>query len=300
MPLAPKNLFQSLLLGLFCLSGGSLATAVFADEALPAEVYMADVHQSTWTFRGSRALCELSHEIPRFGLARFQRLAGNELSFRIDAFQPVPERIEAVLHEVSPAWIHDSADRLEQTVVVEAGLQPIKLDRRPAGWLLSALAKGQIGSFDMLDWNDSRKTRQIRLSPVRFQQPYNEFKQCLRELGREGFKGLRESVVHFALDVDALDKPAKSRLQDLVDYIKADDRISAVRIAGHADDQGEARYNLRLSARRAKRVFDYLVQQGIDPGLLSKRHYGESRPKLRGRSEVARAANRRVEIELVR
>ncbi len=300
MSLAPTNRFKSLLLCLFCLSGGSLATAVFAEDSLPAEVYMADVHQSTWTFSGSRALCELTHEIPQFGVARFQRLAGNELSFRIDTYQPVPEKIEGVLREVSPAWSHDSADRLEQMVVVEAGLQPIKLDRRPAGWLLSALAKGQIGSFDMLDWNDSRKMRQVRLSPVKFQKPYGEFKQCLRELSSDGFKGLRESTVHFALDVDALDKQAKSRLQDLVDYIKADDRISAVRIAGHADDQGEARYNLRLSARRAKRVFDYLVQQGIDPGLLSKRHYGESRPKMRGRSEAARAANRRAEIELVR
>lgn len=300
MSLAPKNLFQSLLLCLFWLSGGSLATSVFAEDSLPAEVYMANVHQSTWTFSGSRALCELTHEIPQFGVARFQRLAGNELSFRIDTYQPVPEKIEGVLREVSPTWSHDSADKLEQMVVVEAGLQPIKLDRRPAGWLLSALAKGQIGSFEMLDWNDSRKMRQIRLSPVKFQKPYGEFKQCLRELSREGFKGLRESTVHFALDVDALDEQAKSTLQDLVDYIKADDRISAVRIAGHADDQGEARYNLRLSARRAKRVFDYLVQQGIDPGLLSKRHYGESRPKMRGRSEAARAANRRAEIELVR
>ncbi len=320
MSVAPKANFRSLL----CLLAGLLpclliTPPVNAEEALQAEVYMADVHQSAWIFKGASTLCELTHEIPQFGLARFQRLAGDELRFRIDSYQPVPEKIDGVLREASPSWSHDTADRLEQFIVVEAGLQPIKLDRRPAGWLLSALAKGQVGSFDMLDWNDSRKQRQIRLSPVNFQQPYREFKQCLRELSSQGFKGeqglegvpgvanrvsggkdLSTSAVHFALDVHTLDAEAKATLKQLADYIKADSRITAVRLAGHADDQGKAPYNLRLSARRAKRVFDYLMRQGVDPGLLSRRHYGESKPKMRGRTETARAANRRVEIELVR
>jgi outer membrane protein OmpA-like peptidoglycan-associated protein len=261
---------------------------------------MADFHHSTWNFSGSGVLCELIHEIPQFGYARFQRLAGDELSFRIDSFQPVPERVEGVLREASPPWSHETADKLEQIIEVKSGLQPIKLDRRPAGWLLASLAKGQVGSFDMLDWNDSRKTRQIRLSPVNFQQPYQAFKQCLRELGRAGFQDLQSSAVHFAVDADHLDEKGKTTLKRLADYIRADSRITAVRIAGHADDQGTHGYNLRLSARRAKRVYDYLEQQGVGRKLLSQNHYGESRPKISGHSERARYANRRAVIELVR
>lgn len=274
--------------------------SLFAGEELAAEVYMADVHQSAWDFKGSSVLCELSHEIPQFGMARFQRLVGDELSFHIDSYQPVPERIEGALREASPSWSHNLADQLEQIITIGAGLRPIELDRRPAGWLLSALAKGQIGSFDMLDWNDSRKLRQIRLSPVNFQQPYREFKRCLRELNDEGFKGLSESVVHFELDADRLKDEAKATLKNLADYIQADPRITAARIDGHADDQGRTRYNLRLSARRAKRVYDYLLGQGVKRDLLSQHHYGESRPEVRGRTQTARAANRRVEIKLVR
>ena len=279
--------------------GGLLPWSVFAEE-LPAEVYMAEVHQSSWNFEGSRALCELSHEIPQFGVARFQRLAGEELSFRIDSFQPVPERIEGMLREVSPPWHHADSDNLEQLIVVEAGLRPVNLDRRPAGWLLSSLAKGQVGSFDMLDWNDSRKQRQIRLSPVNFQQAYKPFKQCLRELEQGGFAPSGPTSVHFALDVHKLDNRAEGLLGPLADYIKADDRITAVRIAGHADDQGTNRYNLKLSSRRAKAVYDFLAKSGVEKKLMSRRSYGESRPKVRGRSERARAANRRTEVELVR
>ncbi|MEJ2694746.1 MAG: OmpA family protein [Candidatus Thiodiazotropha sp.] len=304
MSVVPRSSFPVLICALFLLVLGALFMGpVAAEDQLAAEVYMADVHESAWNFKGSSALCELSHEIPQFGLARFRRPAGAALSFRLEAYQPVPERIEGVLREVSPPWSHAAADTLEQIIAVDAGLQPIKLDRRPAGWLLSSLAKGQVGSFDMLDWNDSRKMRQVRLSPVNFQQSYRKFKQCLRELGGSGQKGLagsQGSAVHFALDEDRLEKTAKAILLALAERIKADSRITAVRISGHADDQGEAPYNLRLSARRAKRVFDFLRRKGVGRKLMEMHHYGESRPKVRGYTEAARAANRRVEIELVR
>ncbi len=270
-----------------------------AGEPLPDEIYQADLHHSVWRFSGSRVQCALSHEIPPFGEARFQQLTGDELSFRIEALQPVPERIDGVLREASPPWSHDEADPLERHITVEAGHQPIRLEHAPADWLLSALARGRIGSFEMRDWNDSRKQRLIRLSPVNFQQPYREFKQCLQDLDTAGFAGLRRSTVHFALGRDRLDERAQATLRTLADYIKADRRILAVRIAGHADEQGKSRPNLRLSARRAQRVYDYLIAQGVERKLLSRHHYGESRPRLRGRSEKARAANRRAEIELV-
>ncbi|MCU7843373.1 MAG: OmpA family protein [Candidatus Thiodiazotropha sp. (ex Monitilora ramsayi)] len=288
---------RGLYLALACLFSSS---PTFAAESLEAEIYMAQVHESEWAFKGSPALCELEHEIPQFGHARFQRLAGESLSFRIDTYQPIPEKIEGVLREVSPEWEHNDPDPLEQMVVIKSGQRPVALDRRPAGWLLSSLAKGQIGSFDLLDWNDSRKQVHIRLSPVKFQRPYREFKQCLKKQSGSGFEALRRTTVNFALDVHELDAEAQEILEDLADYIAADDRVSTVRISGHADDQGKPRYNLRLSAKRAKRVSEFLAGKGIELSRISTRHYGESRPKIRKRTEVARAANRRAEIELVR
>lgn len=286
---------------LLLLAGSLFIGSLLAAESLDAEIYMAQVHESEWAFKGSPVLCELEHEIPQFGHARFLRLAGEGLRFRLDAYQPVPEKIEGVLREVSPDWEHSDPDPLEQLVVINPGLRPVNLDRRPAGWLLSSLAKGQIGSFDLLDWNDSRKQLHIRLSPVKFQRPYREFKQCLKSQKTGGaYQSFRQTTVNFALDVDQLDNKAQGVLDQLAAYIAADERITAVKIAGHADDQGSSRYNLGLSSRRAKRVQDYLLAKGVAASKLSTRHYGESRPKIRQLTESARAANRRAEIELVR
>jgi len=264
------------------------------------DIYLADMHYSEWEFTGSRAKCELRHEIPKFGISRFLRLSGEYLSFRIDAFQPVPVSVDGMLREISPSWEHREPDPLTQKVQFRRGLSPVELNRKPASWLISSLDKGQIGSFDFLDWDDTRKAVHVQLSPVKFQKPYRQFKRCLEELSNKGFSGYRESEVRFPLDVHRLDSAAERLLDELAEYIKADESIKRLSIEGHADDQGSHGYNDKLSARRARSVFDYLVAAGVDSALLTRRAFGEERPKVRSRLESARAANRRAEIKLDR
>lgn len=267
---------------------------------LESQIYMAGLHESEWVFAGSDISCELRHKVPQFGQAIFRRIAGDDLFFRINSFQPIPEKLQGTLREVSPAWEHHLPDDLQQHLVIHTGMRPIRLGRKPAGWLLTSLSKGQVGSFDFLDWDDSRRQVHVRLSPVKFQKPYREFKQCLSKLSTEGFETLKESTVLFALDVHDLDKKAKQRLDRLVKYILADEKLVGITVAGHADDQGTRRYNKKLSARRATTVSNYLVSKGVDAGIIRKRHYGESRPAIPKRSERARAANRRAKISLSR
>ncbi|MCX7820156.1 MAG: gliding motility-associated C-terminal domain-containing protein [Brevinematales bacterium] len=76
-----------------------------------------------------------------------------------------------------------------------------------------------------------------------------------------------------------------------------------IEISGHTDDIGEEDYNQRLSERRAKAVYDYLVKNDIDPALLTFVGYGESRPykiiksgMSREKINEYRSRNRRVEF----
>ena len=277
-----------------------LVPALSQGAAVEPDLYMAGEHESEWTFNGNSAKCELMHEIPRFGTASFLRLAGEELKFKIDSFVPVPEAVDGLLREVSPSWEHTDPDPLIQEVKVKRGMRPLALTRKPSAWLLASLAKGQVGSFDFQDWDDNRKTVHLRLSPVNYQKPYREFRRCLKSLSSKGFEDYRDSEVHFPLDVHLLGRQEQAFLDTLSAFIVADESIREIRIEGHADDQGTRRYNQRLSSRRANSVFDYLVTAGVKADLISRRGYGEVRPKVRSRSESARAANRRAEIQLIR
>jgi len=73
------------------------------------------------------------------------------------------------------------------------------------------------------------------------------------------------------------------------------------RIEGHADRsrKSKARYNKRLSQRRAQAVLDYLATAGgIDPGRMEAVGYGFDRPKAPNDPEAGNPENRRVEVYL--
>jgi outer membrane protein OmpA-like peptidoglycan-associated protein len=72
-----------------------------------------------------------------------------------------------------------------------------------------------------------------------------------------------------------------------------------ISVNGHTDDVGSEAYNQKLSERRAQAVRDYLVEAGLPAEIFSVTGHGKSLPLVPGRTEAARAKNRRVELGLV-
>jgi len=70
-------------------------------------------------------------------------------------------------------------------------------------------------------------------------------------------------------------------------------------IDGHTDSVGSASSNQRLSDSRAAEVKNYLISNGITASRLSSTGYGEARPTSDNATKAGRAANRRVEINLI-
>ncbi|HEX6915932.1 MAG TPA: OmpA family protein [Chitinophagaceae bacterium] len=78
-----------------------------------------------------------------------------------------------------------------------------------------------------------------------------------------------------------------------------------IEIGAHTDNLGSDKYNMDLSARRAKSVVDYLESKGIDPARLQSKGYGESMPVAPNTLEngkdnpEGRAKNRRTEFKVL-
>ena len=72
--------------------------------------------------------------------------------------------------------------------------------------------------------------------------------------------------------------------------------VTSLRVEGHTDDQGRARRNMSLSRDRAASVVTYLVGHGVAASRLTSAGFGSTRPAVPGRSEEARARNRRVDF----
>ncbi|MFH1689392.1 MAG: OmpA family protein [Candidatus Eisenbacteria bacterium] len=67
-------------------------------------------------------------------------------------------------------------------------------------------------------------------------------------------------------------------------------------IEGHTDSIGTEEYNLDLSQRRAKAVYEFLASQDVDPNRMSWDGYGESRPVADNSTDEGRQRNRRVDL----
>jgi len=66
------------------------------------------------------------------------------------------------------------------------------------------------------------------------------------------------------------------------------------KIDGYTDSVGTDAYNLKLSDRRAKAVFDYLTSRGVDPARLKSQGFGEADPIASNETDEGRQQNRRV------
>ena len=108
---------------------------------------------------------------------------------------------------------------------------------------------------------------------------------------------IRLSNALFAFDKFDLNDEARAMLDEVVAWLQDNPELT-VEIGGHTDNRGSDEYNQKLSENRAKAVYDYFVQHGVEAGRLSYKGYGESQPIATNDTEEGRQANRRVELKL--
>lgn len=88
-------------------------------------------------------------------------------------------------------------------------------------------------------------------------------------------------------------------LDEVVSVLRAYPK-NKVSIEGHTDSVGKAAVNKRLSLERATAVMDYIVSKGIDHNRITVVGWGEEKPVASNRKRSGQAANRRVEIIILK
>jgi outer membrane protein OmpA-like peptidoglycan-associated protein len=72
-----------------------------------------------------------------------------------------------------------------------------------------------------------------------------------------------------------------------------------IEIRGHTDQIGTKEYNDQLSLLRARSVYQYLIDHGIDAGRLQYHGYGYILPIDTNDTEEGRRLNRRTEFRIL-
>lgn len=99
--------------------------------------------------------------------------------------------------------------------------------------------------------------------------------------------------IHFVTNSSELNKDSKRIIDEFLEFLLDNDNIR-VEIQGHTDNVGQEEANLLLSDKRAKSVYQYLVDQGVPSHRLTAKGYGESIPLANNETDSGRAKNRRT------
>jgi len=104
-----------------------------------------------------------------------------------------------------------------------------------------------------------------------------------------------EQTLKLLFDFDSAELRPESltELERVVTFM-GDVPFAKALVEGHTDSVGSDAYNLALSDRRAKAVFDYLSSRGVDPARLSSVGKGETMPIADNATDEGRQQNRRV------
>lgn len=103
----------------------------------------------------------------------------------------------------------------------------------------------------------------------------------------------------FAQGRSVIDPKSFGELDEVAQMMKENTRME-IQLEGHTDNTGNSKANLALSQDRVDAVKKYLVSKGIAKGRIQTKAFGGSQPLRNEMTPEARAANRRVEMRILK
>ena len=97
------------------------------------------------------------------------------------------------------------------------------------------------------------------------------------------------------------DFPNPDKNDDLINLLKALNSQPSLKIevGGYTDNSGSTSANNEISQKRAKFIYDFLINNGIEKNRVSYKGYGPKKPLYSNRYASTREGNRRIEIKVV-
>ena len=100
-------------------------------------------------------------------------------------------------------------------------------------------------------------------------------------------------TIYFDFDKSDIRPDMVGRLEANASWLKEHPGVKFT-IQGACDERGSAEYNLGLGDKRANRVKENLIKEGVDPSVITTVSYGKERPVCREANEQCYQQNRRA------
>ncbi|AXR05865.1 flagellar protein MotY [Salinimonas sediminis] len=262
--------------------------------------YSASVESSDWALESaSRLQCELSHQVPGYGEAKFVSVASKQLNMEFDMqMSLLPKKFAiAAVYAVPPSWMPGQAPREIAQMQLRKQYHG-DLPEAAAWTMLSELEKGFWPTIYYQDWYNRHDSVAVALNASNFMPQYQEFVNCVSQLLPYSFEDIAYTVLSYEKNSTDLTKYSERRLQMIGEYLKEDSNLELVLLDGYTDSYGGRWNNEQLSIKRANEIKGYLTALGVADDRIEVSGHGEKRHIAPNTTSDTRALNRRVVVRL--
>ncbi|WP_448211131.1 flagellar protein MotY [Colwellia sp. MEBiC06753] len=262
--------------------------------------YSASLENSHWQVSSNTRLnCTLSHVIPNYGEAIFSSKASrdNNMLFELDMLRLPDNYSLAEVRSVAPSYKPGFNDYKLADLKLYKQFSP-SLGKKIAWTMLNELEQGMNPTFYYNGWYSENDKIAVGLSTARFSRAYKEFIGCVGNLLNYSFEDIAYTVLNYQSNSDKFTKSSERRMAMITEYLKLDQDLELVLIDAYSDSYGGRWNNLKLSERRANKIREYFVSNGIEASRIEASGFGEKRHIASNETTLGRGQNRRVVIQM--
>ena len=276
-----------------------LCASLTVSPLVSALTFQTRLENAVWKVDGDVFECRLTQPIQNFGSGVFVRRAGEQPVFQLRAPANVLGAGSARLLAAAPTWQPGRSDI--ELGIVQLGRSGVLFtsSQGQASRLINGLLDGR-SSVVRRSAGEAGQALEVRVLPVSFAKAFDDYLICAAKLLPMNYDQIRQTQVGFPGAALTLDDKARTRLDLILDYLKADPSVNHVELDGHSDNAGNRLANREASRRRALAVADYLKAHGVPEAQIVVRFHGERYPLVKNTSATNRARNRRVSVQLDR
>ena len=260
----------------------------------------AGITDAAWSYSGSRDMCSIAQQIPKFGEAGFVRGAGDALEFRLNVVQPLADVGGFDVIEIAPAWHPEAPHKSLLGRIDKASGTRLSIPSPLSMRMLMSLYRGYDSAFSRPSWFDEHAFINVSLLSIHLRSVYEDFLACQKALLKDKFSEVERSSINFPVDRWDISKTVHERITRLSAFLRDDESITAVYIDGHTDGSGEQDWNLKLSKNRADNVTQFFIDAGVTKELLVTRYHADRYPIASNENAAGKRSNRRTTIRLER
>jgi len=187
----------------------SLITIIFLISSMMPMAYAMEMmripYQFTeegWLTESREDICEMRHELPLFGHARFIRHQTEAVQLEIESLIPAEKTSQARIYSVEPSWKGGGQEVLIAEFSTRTGFIPVTFSRPQAMKVFYSLYQGRAVRIEMDDLGTGEVRMLLELSPIDFMSQTQAFETCVSRLQRQG--QFLEKTAQLMIDEDRI------------------------------------------------------------------------------------------------